>query len=167
MRILKTIFFLILTVAAVGTMSAQKGDKAAKRTAKLTVKAAEQVQKLDDLIVAAVREDIGSRADAGLVAVVFGPVSGATSTASFAQSDALGGAAESGDNVGYSLDVLDHNGDGHADILIGAPGEDIGSIKNAGLAHLVYGADTGTGWVSGWTQSSFAGGVEANDRFGG
>ena len=121
---------------------------------------------VDDLVVGSPTEDIGSRRDAGMVSVVYGPIGGGSRSTSFSQSGSLGGSAEAGDRVGSSVSTGDHNGDGHADIVVGAAGEDIGSLSNAGLLHLVFGADGGTGARSGWTQSSFGGGVESGDGFG-
>jgi hypothetical protein len=37
----------------------------------------------------------------------------------------------------------DFNGDGVSDLAVGAPGEDVGTIANAGAVHVVYGSSTG------------------------
>jgi hypothetical protein len=37
----------------------------------------------------------------------------------------------------------DVNGDGHADVVVGAPGEQLGSAAAAGMFHLLYGSSTG------------------------
>lgn len=53
----------------------------------------------------------------------------------------ISGAAAS-DLFGYAVSRLDDtNGDGHADLLVGAPGEDPAGVNNAGRAYIRSGAD--------------------------
>ena len=64
----------------------------------------------------------------------------------------------------------DFNGDGIGDLAIGVPGEDVGSVVDAGAVHVLYGTGSGVS-PSGsqlWNQSSsgIADSVEAGDRFG-
>src|SRR3954447_19049579 len=79
--------------------------------------------------------------------------------------------AEPGDGFGSAISVGDLNGDGLADLAIGAPGEDIGAIADAGVVHVLYGtaaglASTGSQY---WTQnaSGIADTAEPGDGFGG
>lgn len=64
----------------------------------------------------------------------------------------------------------DVNGDGFSDVLIGAPTEDIGSRKDAGAFHVMYGSAAGarTSGSQIWTQNTpnVPGGAEAGDLFG-
>jgi hypothetical protein len=53
------------------------------------------------------------------------------------------GAAEADDQVGKALAKGDFNGDGIADLAIGAPSEDVGSTVDAGAVNIVYGSRTG------------------------
>jgi hypothetical protein len=74
--------------------------------------------------------------------------------------------AEDGDDFGRSLAAGDFNGDGFADLAIGAPGENAG----AGVVHVLYGSPSGltaTGSQR-WTQRSPGIGhsSESGDHFG-
>jgi hypothetical protein len=82
-------------------------------------------------------------------------------------SPGIEGVAEAGDLFGDALAAGDFNGDGRADLAIGAPGE-----NNArGVVHVLYGAAAGGLSATGsqlWSQDSpgIAGVAEANDFFG-
>ncbi len=81
------------------------------------------------------------------------------------------GGAEAGDVFGDSLACGDFDGDGFDDLAVGAPGEDIGGIKDAGAVNVFYGsasrltADGDQLWHQGLVQVS--GKAEAGDAFGG
>ena len=51
---------------------------------------------------------------------------------------------------------FDFDGDGFADLAIGVPGEDIGSIRDAGMVNVLYGSSTGltSSGDQGWWQDS-------------
>ncbi|HAF67524.1 MAG TPA: esterase, partial [Acidimicrobiaceae bacterium] len=53
------------------------------------------------------------------------------------------GGSEPGDLFGYAVDVFDIDADGYDDIIVGVPGEGIGSRNNAGLVHILYGSASG------------------------
>jgi hypothetical protein len=80
------------------------------------------------------------------------------------------GASESDDYFGDSLAAGDVTGDGIADVLVGVPGEDIGSAKDAGSVVLLRGSRKGlTAAKSQTLTQSSAGvpdGVERDDTFG-
>ena len=81
------------------------------------------------------------------------------------------GAGESDDVFGASVSVGDINGDKYADVVVGAPGEDLGSVQDAGSVTVLFGSAkglTGTGAKS-YTQETAGvpGGSEYMDRFGG
>ena len=77
---------------------------------------------------------------------------------------------EAGDSMGWALAAGDFDGDGRSDLAIGAPGEDVGSISNAGLVTVLYGSSTGPSLtrVQHWTQdgSGIADVSEPGDQFG-
>lgn len=80
------------------------------------------------------------------------------------------GGGERYDTFGASVAVADLNRDGVADIVIGAPGEAIGTRGHAGAVTVVPGRRTGqlgTG-AYGFTQNTAGvpGGAEAGDQFG-
>jgi hypothetical protein len=66
----------------------------------------------------------------------------------------------------------DFNGDGYEDLAISAPEEDIGSTKNAGVVHILYGSSSGLQITSPadqlWSQDSpgVEDVAEEGDRFG-
>ncbi|MFC7217102.1 esterase [Streptomyces polyrhachis] len=81
------------------------------------------------------------------------------------------GGGESGDQWGADLSAGDTNGDGLPDLAIGAPGEDVGSVSNAGAVWVLRGAPgglTATGARSFDQNSAYVpGGAETSDRWGG
>jgi hypothetical protein len=127
----------------------------------------------DDLAIGAPFETTGGKRNSGAVRVIHGSSGGLSKVGSLTitqRSPGVAGVRESGDWFGSSLAVGDFDGDGFADLAIGASGEDIGSRKNAGGVHILYGSESGlqlAGFVffHGNTKRlpNFA---EAGDRFG-
>ncbi|MGW1027961.1 FG-GAP-like repeat-containing protein [Streptomyces sp. NPDC002577] len=80
------------------------------------------------------------------------------------------GVSESGDAFGASASVGDVTGDGYADVAVGAPGEDIGSLSDSGAVWLLKGSAsglTGSGAQSFSQDTSGVPGVaESSDRLG-
>ncbi|WP_249412441.1 VCBS repeat-containing protein [Micromonospora endophytica] len=110
----------------------------------------------------------------GVVAVFPGNSAGLSSSAVklFSQRTAgVPGSPEAGDLFGAALAVGDVTGDGRADVLVGAPGEAIGTKVEAGTVVLLKGSGsglTGSG-AQGFDQDHAVvpGGAERGDRFGG
>jgi hypothetical protein len=103
---------------------------------------------------------------AGYVTIRFGSASGLGATfLQFQEADAI----ESGDQFGWSLSAEDFNGDDYEDLIVGVPGEDVGTIANAGAVNVVFGAP---GFALGTVQfihqntSQVPGAAEASDSFG-
>jgi hypothetical protein len=100
----------------------------------------------DDLAVGVPGESIGSVAGAGAVNVLYGSTGGLSATGSdlwFQGSSGIQGTAEKGDHLGVSVSSGYLNSDEFADLIAGAPGEDLGSIGDAGAANVLYGSGTG------------------------
>lgn len=126
----------------------------------------------DDLAVGAPTEDIGEIADAGAVNVVYGSERTGLSRrdAFFSQGTAgVKGAPEAFDNFGLSLTVGDFDGEGHADLAVGAPLDSVGGFANAGAVNVLYGRHGALATSSDqlWTQGTRGiKGAVGNDRFG-
>jgi hypothetical protein len=128
------------------------------------------------LIVGVPREDVGSRADAGAVALAAGgrPLSMVTQ-----DSRGAAGAAETGDRFGAALDSWATSAGDHARVMVavGVPGEDLGRTADAGLVgyasvELFATSPTSVGPLQGrpgtvdQDSPGVAGAPERGDRFG-
>ncbi|GGZ57123.1 hypothetical protein GCM10010344_23930 [Streptomyces bluensis] len=113
----------------------------------------------------------------GQVTMVLGSSTGFTTTGTktiHQATSGVEGAAEAGDAFGTSVSVGDFNADGYADVLTGAPNEDITrdgtNRSNAGAVWLLKGTSsglTGTGSLSLSQDSpSVPGATETDDKFG-
>ncbi|MER5481471.1 FG-GAP and VCBS repeat-containing protein [Streptomyces sp. NPDC002734] len=99
-----------------------------------------------DLAVGVPGEAIGSKARAGAVVVLKGGKGGLTGTGAQAfhqDTTSVPGVAESGDVFGGSVRLLDVTGDGKADLVAGAPGENLGTVVNGGAVWQLRGATSG------------------------
>ena len=115
---------------------------------------------VDDLAIGVTEEDVGAAADAGAVHVLHG-VAGSGLTDSGNQlfdqdTGAVPGTAEQSDLFSDALSTGDLNGDGIADLVIGAEGEDVGGDNGAGAFNVLYGAAGGLTDVGSqeWDQDS-------------
>jgi hypothetical protein len=82
----------------------------------------------------------GDNSDVGAAYVVHGPM---PSTGSLSQADRLYAGLSAGDRLGESgATAGDVNGDGYADLLVGAPRRDAGLV-DAGVAYLLLGGPSG------------------------
>ncbi|WP_432194498.1 FG-GAP-like repeat-containing protein [Streptomyces sp. bgisy027] len=99
-----------------------------------------------------------------------GPDPAQTPTVVHQDTTGVPGAGESGDSFGAALGVGDINGDKYADVVVGAPGEDLGSVRDAGMVTVLFGSASGltTKGAKGYTQdtSGVPGTAESNDSFG-
>jgi hypothetical protein len=98
-----------------------------------------------DLAIGAPYDDhLAPAADAGAVYVLYGSASTLETRLDgsnrFVQGvSGVEGVAERGDRFGTSVAAGDINGNGFADLVVGAPGEDIGTQMHAGFIHALYG----------------------------
>jgi hypothetical protein len=84
--------------------------------------------------------------NAGAVEVIYGSVTGLQSSGRqfWRQgSDSIGGAAEAGDEFGWSLTAGDFNDDTFTDLAIGVPREDVAGYTDVGAVHVLYGSPQG------------------------
>ncbi|MEU0786668.1 FG-GAP and VCBS repeat-containing protein [Streptomyces sp. NPDC006173] len=93
-----------------------------------------------------------------------------TESECFTQSNPeVGGAAEDGDDFGAALAAGDLNGDGRPELVVGVPGEDVGTVKDAGGYVTMNGTEHGLygGLARSQSTTNMPGTAEAGDRFGG
>ncbi|MEU0113647.1 integrin alpha [Streptomyces bobili] len=126
-----------------------------------------------DLAIGAPYEDLGTVPDAGLVQVLYGSTSGLNAGGKAVKEwlqgtdKTLGGGAEAEDWVGYAL-AAGKTSTGTPYLLIGDPGESIGTIEDAGAFYYISGtAQTATLTHQDTTTAGAVAGVaEQDDRFG-
>lgn len=123
-----------------------------------------------DLVVGTPNEDIDTATDAGMVDILHGATGGlGTGTKKdthFEQGAGSGSLAasanESGDRLGFSLAAGD-TAAGEPFVVMGAPGEALGSIAKAGTAIYLHGT---TNIAVNQEATGVSGAAEANDEFG-
>jgi len=99
-----------------------------------------------DVAIGAPAATVGGHAGAGAVSVVYGSTSGlksSTYTLITQNTTGIPGTAESDDAFGTAVASADLNSDGYADLLVGAPGEDVDDDSGAGTVVIVWGSRAG------------------------
>jgi hypothetical protein len=125
-----------------------------------------------DLAVGVPGEDISARPDIGSVALFSGTpggLSGINPRNLFQRQGGVGGTEETGDQFGWSLAAGLYNGDDFYDLAVGVPGEDVGTVFDAGAVNTLHGAAgglAGTGQVLVQGDNALGDVIEPNDRFG-
>lgn len=121
----------------------------------------------DDLAIGA---PLNAGGDYGSAHILYGGPSAFTVGVSFSQGDPAGwGVSEDGDSLGEALAAGDFDGDGIDDLAVGSPGEDVGSIVDAGIVNVLYGSPEGLQKGGGQVFDqvlSGLGNTETGDRFG-
>jgi hypothetical protein len=93
---------------------------------------------------------------------------GAESECVTQSSPEVGGSAEEGDDFGAALSAGDLNGDHRPELVVGVPGEDVGTVKDAGGYVVMSGTENGLhgGLARSQSTPNMPGAAEAGDRFG-
>ncbi|MEM6777306.1 MAG: C2 family cysteine protease [Planctomycetota bacterium] len=126
----------------------------------------------DDLAVGVPGDSVSGQSSAGLVNVIFGSRNGLKNRDALYSQNTSGvrGVSERNDQFGYSLAAGDFDGDGHDDLVIGVPREDVGTVKDAGVVQVLYGDRDGltTRGDEYYHQNTkgIKGTAETGDRFG-
>ena len=100
-----------------------------------------------DLAVGALQDSVDAAAKAGLVNVIYGSSDGLNARDNQEFDENTPGnvtdGAEAGDRYGRTVESADFNGDGFDDLAVGISNEDIGTIRSAGAAQVLYGSAAG------------------------
>lgn len=99
----------------------------------------------DDLVVGVAGEGLTGADRAGVVILLVGRDGGFTAAGAevFSQAGLPGATPELFDGLGSALALADFSNDGWADIAVAADGEDVGSVMDHGVAHVVLGGRAG------------------------
>jgi hypothetical protein len=129
-----------------------------------------------DLAVASPGESFGDNAEqAGMVHVLYGSKAGlrVEGNQNILQGPifGIGDTIESFEAFGHALACGNFNGDRYADMAIGVPAENLGTLSNAGMVHVLYGSPSGLVLTSDsqqWTQDTLGvpDSAESHDEFG-
>jgi len=129
----------------------------------------------DDLSISVHLEDLGVEnqlVDAGMIMIAIGSTEGLSAPETYTQdTNGIRGKSETGDRFGESIASGDINGDGYDDLVIGVPGEGIGSnAAGAGAVNVLYGSRDGLSvaddQILHQNTSGVKGKAESGDAFG-
>ncbi|MDN0200973.1 FG-GAP-like repeat-containing protein [Streptomyces sp. S.PNR 29] len=123
-----------------------------------------------DVAFAAPGAKVDGQARAGYVAVVYGSANGLNLTHRqvISQNTAgIPGTAEADDRYGDSLAAGDMNGDGYADLVVGASGEEVAGVAGTGSLAVVWGGPQGLSGATAVATGALAGAQSAIGDFDG
>ena len=125
----------------------------------------------DDLAIGIPLKDLSGKSDAGAVQILYGTPSGLLAAGNqLITRDSIGQTSAAGDRFAQALVAGDFNNDGHDDLAIGAPGENVSGEAGAGAVHVLYGVAAGLSTSgAGHLHQDFTGladQAEAGDAFG-
>lgn len=114
-----------------------------------------------DLAIGIPGEDVPGAADAGVVEIRY--PDGTVGLQGLTAPD-----YRTGDRFGTAVLASDLNSDACTDLLVGAPGRDVGGLADAGAVYVFLGSPTGLAWSQTLTMGSggIAGPAQAGARFG-
>ncbi|GAB4143881.1 MAG: hypothetical protein Tsb009_15250 [Planctomycetaceae bacterium] len=116
---------------------------------------------LDDIAIGTPGENVGTTRDAGAVHVLYsgGTTSSGTTVSPsrqfWTQNSLTSQTAERNDLFGSSLAIGDFDGDGDNDLAVGSPGEDLGTLNDAGAVHVIKSAGTSGARLSSFGNRTF------------
>jgi hypothetical protein len=126
-----------------------------------------------DLAVGVPYENIGGRANAGAVNILYGRTGGLSGMGDqvwYQDRRGIGGAAQANDRFGSALAAANFGQGSRADLAVGLPLEDVGTVAQAGAVNVIYGTPRGLAAANDhFLQQDNAGiedDAEAGDQFG-
>lgn len=118
---------------------------------------------------------VNGASGAGSVTIMYGEPGGQTGEGQRVRitqnSPGVPGGAEDADRFGFSVAAFNLDGDGCTDLVVGAPGEDLGGVADAGALLVMFGSPDGLGsgrstlWIDQDT-AKIPGARERGDQFG-
>lgn len=116
----------------------------------------------DHLVIGAPNEDWVSDADAGIIHLAFGGpgglLSGGTGQFRVVEPGMAASPRQADARFGSAIAIGDFDGNGHADLAIGVPEQDVAGEADAGLVQVMYGALFASGFeadsLTGWNATS-------------
>lgn len=117
-----------------------------------------------DVVLPAPGATVAGKRSAGAVVVLYGSSTGVSAKRRVVvtqNSTGVPGGAEADDRFGFSTALADLDRDGYTDLVVGTPGEDLGTARDAGMVSVLWGGTSGlsgganlptsveTGWGAG------------------